>query len=136
MSTDASPIRALIVDDEPLARERLHELLDDTPSVTVVGDAEDGPEAVDAIREQLVESFAGQRLVVHDERVNGRGVGGHGEENGGARRGSVGLRGGNWGSERRGARGRVEGRAGVVWNPKHGPGASSLTAPVPAPEAD
>ena len=52
MSTDASPIRALIVDDEPLARERLHELLDDTPSVTVVGDAEDGPEAVDAIREQ------------------------------------------------------------------------------------
>ena len=52
MSTDASPIRALIVDDEPLARERLRELLDDTPSVTVVGDAEDGPEAVDAIREQ------------------------------------------------------------------------------------
>ena len=52
MSTDASPIRALIVDDEPLARERLHELLDDTPSVTVVGDAEDGPEAVEAIREQ------------------------------------------------------------------------------------
>ena len=52
MSTDASPIRALIVDDEPLARERLHELLDDTPSVTVLGDAEDGPEAVEAIREQ------------------------------------------------------------------------------------
>ena len=52
MSTDASPIRALIVDDEPLARERLHELLDETPGITVVGDAEDGPEAVDAIREQ------------------------------------------------------------------------------------
>ena len=52
MSTDASPIRALIVDDEPLARERLHELLDEAPGVTVVGDAEDGPEAVDAIREQ------------------------------------------------------------------------------------
>ena len=52
MSTDASPIRVLIVDDEPLARERLHELLDDTPGVTVVGDAEDGPEAVEAIREQ------------------------------------------------------------------------------------
>ncbi|PSQ85084.1 MAG: DNA-binding response regulator [Bacteroidetes bacterium QS_3_64_15] len=52
MSTDASPICALIADDEPLARERLHELLDDAPSVTVVGDAEDGPEAVDAIREQ------------------------------------------------------------------------------------
>jgi two-component system LytT family response regulator len=52
MSTDASPIRALIVDDEPLARERLHELLDEAPGVTVVGDAEDGPEAVEAIREQ------------------------------------------------------------------------------------
>ena len=53
MSNDASSIRTLIVDDEPLARERLHELLDDIPSVTVVGDAEDGPEAVDAIREQV-----------------------------------------------------------------------------------
>ncbi|MFB6231792.1 MAG: LytR/AlgR family response regulator transcription factor [Salinibacter sp.] len=52
MSTDASSIRALVVDDEPLARERLHELLDEAPNVTVVGDAEDGPEAVDAIRER------------------------------------------------------------------------------------
>jgi len=49
---DAPAIRTLIVDDEPLARERLHELLDDTSSVTVVGDAEDGPEAVEAIRAQ------------------------------------------------------------------------------------
>jgi len=40
------------VDDEPLARERLHELLDEAPGVTIVGDAEDGPEAVEAIREQ------------------------------------------------------------------------------------
>lgn len=47
-----SPIRTLVVDDEPLARERLHELLEDVPAVTVVGDAEDGPEAVDAIREK------------------------------------------------------------------------------------
>jgi len=52
MPNDASPIRALIVDDEPLARERLHELLDEAPGVTIVGDAEDGPEAVEAIREQ------------------------------------------------------------------------------------
>ena len=51
MPNDATPIRALIVDDEPLARERLHELLDEAPGVTVVGDAEDGPEAVEAIRE-------------------------------------------------------------------------------------
>ena len=52
MSNDASSIRTLIVDDEPLARERLHELLDEAPGVTVADDAEDGPEAVDAIREQ------------------------------------------------------------------------------------
>lgn len=45
-------IRALIVDDEPLARERLRELLDDVPSVTVVGEAEDGHEAAAAINEQ------------------------------------------------------------------------------------
>ena len=51
MANDA-PIRALIVDDEPLARERLHELLDEDPDVTVVGDAEDGPEAAEAIRTQ------------------------------------------------------------------------------------
>ena len=52
MSNDASSIRTLIVDDEPLARERLHELLDEAPGVTVADDAEDGPEAVDAIRKQ------------------------------------------------------------------------------------
>ena len=50
MAPDTSPLRALIVDDEPLARERLHELLADAPAVTVVGTAEDGFEAVDAIR--------------------------------------------------------------------------------------
>ncbi len=52
MSNDTSSIRTLIVDDEPLARERLHELLDEAPGVTVVDDAEDGPEAADAIRKQ------------------------------------------------------------------------------------
>lgn len=45
-------IRALIVDDEPLARERLRELLDDVSSVTVVGEAEDGHEAAAAIEEE------------------------------------------------------------------------------------
>jgi two-component system LytT family response regulator len=48
-SADPS-LRALIVDDEPLARERLHELLDARADVVVVGEAEDGPAAVDAIR--------------------------------------------------------------------------------------
>ena len=49
-SSDAS-IRVLIVDDEPLARERLHELLDDRPDVTVVGEAEDGRTAADRIQD-------------------------------------------------------------------------------------
>jgi two-component system LytT family response regulator len=49
---DTAPIRALVVDDEPLARERLHELLHEAPGVTAVGDAEDGPEAVEAIRDK------------------------------------------------------------------------------------
>ncbi len=51
-SSDAASIQVLIVDDEPLARERLHELLDDRPDVTVVGEAEDGPAAAKALREQ------------------------------------------------------------------------------------
>ena len=51
MAPDA-PLRALIVDDEPLARERLRELLEEAPAVTVAGAAEDGPEAVEAIRAQ------------------------------------------------------------------------------------
>jgi two-component system LytT family response regulator len=49
-SSDAS-IRALIVDDEPLARERLRELLDDHTGVTLVAEAEDGQAAVEALRE-------------------------------------------------------------------------------------
>jgi two-component system LytT family response regulator len=38
------------VDDEPLARRRLEALLQDEPDVEVVGEAEDGPSAVAAIR--------------------------------------------------------------------------------------
>jgi len=45
-----SPIRALIVDDEPLARRALRALLADEPSVQLVGEARDGPEAIEAIR--------------------------------------------------------------------------------------
>jgi len=52
MLDDPTSIRVLVVDDEPLARERLHELLHEAPGVTLVGDAEDGPAAVDAIREK------------------------------------------------------------------------------------
>ena len=42
-------LRALIVDDEPLARKRLRTLLRAEPQVEVVGEAEDGVAAVDAI---------------------------------------------------------------------------------------
>ena len=44
-------IRALIVDDEPLARERIRDLLDRDPEVVVAAECCDGEEAVVAIRE-------------------------------------------------------------------------------------
>jgi two-component system LytT family response regulator len=44
-------IRALIVDDEPLARERIRTLLEPEADVEVIAEAADGLEAVDAIRE-------------------------------------------------------------------------------------
>jgi two-component system, LytTR family, response regulator len=43
-------LRVLVVDDEPLGRRRLVELLDEAPDVEVVGTAADGAAAVDAIR--------------------------------------------------------------------------------------
>lgn len=45
-------IQTLIVDDEPLARERLHDLLRQEPEVIVVGQCASGREAVAAIRSQ------------------------------------------------------------------------------------
>jgi two-component system LytT family response regulator len=45
------PIRALIADDEPLARERIRSLLSNSPEVTIVGEAGDGNQAVTMIRE-------------------------------------------------------------------------------------
>jgi two-component system, LytTR family, response regulator len=44
-------IRALVADDEPLARERIATLLRDEPDVELVGECADGPSAVDAIRQ-------------------------------------------------------------------------------------
>jgi two-component system LytT family response regulator len=43
-------LRVLIVDDEPPARHRLEDLLREEPGVTVVGTADNGIAAVDAIR--------------------------------------------------------------------------------------
>jgi len=42
-------IKAFIVDDEPLARERLRQLLATQPDVQVVGESDNGRDAVDAI---------------------------------------------------------------------------------------
>jgi len=46
------PLRVLIVDDEPLGRQRLRALLEAEPDVAVIGECPDGPSAVAAIREQ------------------------------------------------------------------------------------
>ncbi len=43
-------IRALIVDDEPLARERVRRLLAEEPDVEVLGECANGPEAIAAIQ--------------------------------------------------------------------------------------
>ena len=44
-----SPLRVLVVDDEPLARQRVLDLLDRAPEVEVVGTADTGRRAVEAI---------------------------------------------------------------------------------------
>ena len=45
-------IRALIVDDEPLARRGIRVRLERETDVEIVGEAEDGPEAIEAMRTQ------------------------------------------------------------------------------------
>jgi len=47
---DSAPLRVLVVDDEPLARMRLEDLLRHEPGVEIAGVAENGVQAVDAIR--------------------------------------------------------------------------------------
>jgi len=42
-------IKALIVDDEPLARDRIREMLKEHPEVEVIGEARNGREAVDSV---------------------------------------------------------------------------------------
>ncbi|HYJ46827.1 MAG TPA: response regulator, partial [Pyrinomonadaceae bacterium] len=50
MSAKATKIRALIVDDEPLARRTIRDLLADDPEIEIMGECGSGPEAVDLIR--------------------------------------------------------------------------------------
>jgi two-component system LytT family response regulator len=44
------PLRVLIVDDEPLARQRLEDLLRDEPGVEIVASVDNGTAAVEAVR--------------------------------------------------------------------------------------
>ena len=46
------PVRVLIVDDEPLARRRIADLLRDESGVTVIGQATSGAEAIASIHDQ------------------------------------------------------------------------------------
>jgi two-component system LytT family response regulator len=46
-----TPLRALIVDDEALARETIRRLLEDDPEVEIVGECSSGAEAVRSLRE-------------------------------------------------------------------------------------
>jgi two-component system LytT family response regulator len=48
--SDRPALRVLIVDDEPLARHRIEDLLRAEPGVEIVGTSEDGVEAVEHIR--------------------------------------------------------------------------------------
>ena len=49
--TGSPPIRVLLVDDEPLAREMLREMLQDEPDAIIVGESVNGLEAIEAIRQ-------------------------------------------------------------------------------------
>jgi two-component system LytT family response regulator len=51
VTTSATQIRVLLVDDEPLAREMIQEMLAGDPSVEIVGGCAGGAEAVAAIKE-------------------------------------------------------------------------------------
>src|SRR5215210_7397298 len=48
---DGKPIRVLLVDDEPLARDMIREMLVDDPEVEIVGECVNGREAVEAFQE-------------------------------------------------------------------------------------
>jgi two-component system LytT family response regulator len=50
MAAPTSPLRTLIVDDEPVARRILREELEIHPAIELIGEAANGQEALDAIR--------------------------------------------------------------------------------------
>lgn len=48
--TDATRIRALVIDDEPLARDMIREMLESDPDVEIIAECANGREAVAAIK--------------------------------------------------------------------------------------
>lgn len=48
--SDGTPLRVLVADDELLARQRIEDLLRAEPDVEIIGTADSGPAAVEAIR--------------------------------------------------------------------------------------
>jgi two-component system LytT family response regulator len=63
--------RVLIVDDEPLARERLRQLLEDQPDIEILGECADGREAVATIKRESPDLVF---LDVHMPELDGFGV--------------------------------------------------------------
>jgi DNA-binding LytR/AlgR family response regulator len=49
MTIDAEQLRIIIVDDEPLARGRLRDLLEETPGVSLVAECRNGTSVLDAV---------------------------------------------------------------------------------------
>jgi two-component system LytT family response regulator len=53
MSTKTKKLKTLIVDDEPLARRTIRDLLVEDQEIELIGECKSGPEAVNFIRKQL-----------------------------------------------------------------------------------
>ncbi|HYJ48210.1 MAG TPA: response regulator, partial [Pyrinomonadaceae bacterium] len=51
MATSAKTIRVLLIDDEPLAREMIREMLEGDSEVEIIGECVNGEEAAAAIKE-------------------------------------------------------------------------------------
>ena len=55
MKTATATIRTMIVDDEVLARQNVEALLRPDPEITVVAQCSNGPQAIEAVKQQRPE---------------------------------------------------------------------------------
>ena len=60
--SESARIRVLIVDDEPLARERIRDLLATDPQIDIVGECSNGSEAISSVRKLAPDLLAQWRL--------------------------------------------------------------------------